>query len=190
MPFIALHRETKQKIDISEIENPRAVLKSGDWVCQLCNKPLIIKAGFIVAAHFAHYAGECTSDYKAHPESPEHRFAKKKLATLLTEKMGEYSDAFVDYEVRVPEVNRVADVMAVFPMGWRVVHEVQLASTTSEELEQRSNDYNRAGIDVVWWLGKNADTPGNRAWCIRTFGYSLRIAVLTEEASEPLEIGA
>jgi len=64
-----------------------------------------------------------------------------------------------------------------FPTGWRVAHEVQLASITTEHLQERTNDYTLAGIDVVWWLGKSADTETNRAWCRCTFGYALSLAV-------------
>ena len=75
MPFVALHRETRERIDITRIENPRVVLKSGNCICQLCDSPMIIKAGQIMRAHFAHNAA-CPSDYASHPESPEHREAK------------------------------------------------------------------------------------------------------------------
>jgi competence protein CoiA len=86
-----------------------------------------------------------------------------------------YANVTIAYEVPVREVKRVADLLVTFPTGWQVVHEVQLASTTTEDLQRRTNDYTPAGIDVTWWLGKSADTPANREWCQRTFGYVLCI---------------
>jgi competence protein CoiA len=135
---------------------------------------MIIKAGLIVAAHFAHKS-TCPTDYKSHPESPEHRAGKILVAECLRANVGEYSTALIEYEVPIPEVRRVADVLVTFPMGWRVAHEVQLASITTEELAQRTEDYLHAGVDVVWWLGKSADTPANRDWCQRVLGFSLSI---------------
>ena len=174
MPFIALHKDTKERIDITEIEDPRGVLKSGDYICQLCEEPLILKAGLIISPHFAHYA-KCTSDYATHPESEAHRQGKKALAHYLKDYFSKYVDLQVNFEVKIPEAKRVADLLITFPMGWRIAHEVQLANITIEELQQRTDDYARAGIDTIWWLGKSADTPANRNWCIERFGICYRL---------------
>jgi competence CoiA-like predicted nuclease len=176
MPFIAIRKATGERIDITAIEYPRAALTSGECLCQLCGAPMIVKAGLVRQHHFAH-AGRCTSDYQSHPESPAHREAKRYLVTHLREWFKEYENTRIAYEVPIPEVKRIADLLVTFPTGWRVAHEVQLASITTEQLQERTNDYTLAGIDVVWWLGKSADTETNRAWCRCTFGYALSLAV-------------
>ena len=181
MPFIGLRKDTAERIDITQIENPRLSLKSGDCVCQLCGSPLMVRAGSIYRAHFSHYGDrECNTDYKYHKETPEHREGKILLSKFLKETYAEYTSAKLEYEVPIPEIRRVADVLADFPMGWRIAHEVQLASISPEELQERTDDYYRAGIDVVWWLGKSADTPKNRDWCIQTFGYCVTLNIKTE----------
>lgn len=77
MPFIGLKKDTSERIDITQIENPRLILKSGDCICQLCGSPLIVRAGNVYKAHFAHYGDrDCNTEYKYHPESPEHRESK------------------------------------------------------------------------------------------------------------------
>lgn len=107
MPFIGVHRETGQRLDITTVEQPRRVLRSGEWVCQLCGAPLIVKAGLVVRPHFAHHAAaECRTDYRYHPESPAHREAKATLAGLLRQYMAEYTDAQIEYEAPIPEVRR------------------------------------------------------------------------------------
>jgi competence protein CoiA len=174
MPFIALNRDTGERIDITKIENPRLHLKSNELICQLCEQPVIIKAGLLTRPHFAHRS-QCTTDYGSHPETIEHLQGKELVAKGLREEFAEYAQANIQYEVKVPEVKRVVDVMANFPNGWRVAHEIQLAAITTEELQQRTEDYARAGIDVVWWLGKSADTPANQAWCTAHFGFSLSL---------------
>jgi competence protein CoiA len=175
MPFIALDIQTNKRVDITKIPDPRQVLKKEHMRCQLCGSPLIIKAGLIKQAHFAHSVGPCSTEYQFHVESREHREAKLFLVTHLREEFEEYTMATFEYEVPLPEIKRVADILVTFPMGWRVAHEVQLSAITIEEMQQRTEDYERAGIDVIWWLGKSANTPGNRAWCETTFGYALTI---------------
>lgn len=192
MPFVALDKNTKERIDITKIENPRLVLKSGEVICQHCQAPMVIKAGPIKRHHFSHYA-ECTSDIKRHPESPEHLGTKDLVAEKAKEWFGEFTYAEPDKEVAIPEVNRQADVLFTFPNGWRIACEVQLASITTEELQQRTDDYLRAGIDTIWFLGKSACTPANVRWSIETFGFAIELSYSTNQVraqltTEPLQL--
>src|SRR5512147_2423309 len=123
MPFIALNRQTGERVDITKIENPRLHLKSDELICQLCEQPVIIKAGLITRPHFAHRS-QCTTDYDSHPESIEHLLCKELVARGLREEFAEYAQANIQYEFKVPEVRRVVDIMATFPNGWRVAHEI------------------------------------------------------------------
>lgn len=174
MPFVAKNRNTNVRVDITQYEFPRQELVASDLVCQFCESSMIIRAGEIFRAHFAHKVA-CSSDSQSHPESPEHLLGKWLIAQKIKEEWKEYSNARIEFEYPVPEVKRVIDIAMVFPNGWIVAHEVQLASITTGELRQRTEDYNRAGIDVVWWLGKSADTPANRDWCINQYGFSLSL---------------
>lgn len=176
MPFVAIDKVSGERIDIAQIENPRLVLKAGQIACQLCGADMFIKAGSIYRAHFSHY-GECNTDYRYHPESSDHRKAKYELVQHLRDNFHEYTTAQFEIEVPIPEIRRVADVLVTFPMGWRVAHEIQLAAITTAELEERTRDYDSAGIDVVWWLGKSADTSLNQIWCCQTFGFSLEVTL-------------
>ncbi len=171
MPFIALNKLTKKRIDITLLDKPREVLKADELACQICGQDLIIKAGMIVRAHFAHKPQQlCSSEYKAHPESAAHREAKRFLKEELPNHFTDYKGVRLEYEVPIKPVKRIADVLAIFPNGHRVAHEVQLAKITITELEVRTQDYARAGIDVVWWLGLSANTESNQEWCLQTFG--------------------
>lgn len=174
MPFVAKNRMTGERIDITLVNDPRTTLRGGDCVCPLCGAPFIVRAGLVRRAHFAHYT-ECSSDYGQHPETPEHLEAKARLREYLQQYYAEYTHATLEFEVPVPEAKRVVDLLVTFPMGWREAHEIQLSSITTEELARRTNDYLRAGIDVVWWLGRGADTETNRHWCADQFGYSLSL---------------
>ena len=133
---------------------------------------MIIKHGTIPAPHFAHkpdldcwYARECQG------ETLEHRLAKLSLADHLSEWFAEYTTAEPQIEVPIHEVQRVADVLFLFPTGWGIVHEVQLAGITVDLLEQRTKDYERAGYDVVWWFGDTALTHSVKDWSMKQYGY-------------------
>ena len=171
MPFIALEKRTGKRIDITQIDQPKQKYSYGDCLCQLCNAPLRIKGGMHVRYHFAHNANiACTTEYSYQPESAHHRTAKLFLLERLRKEFPEYKSATIECEVPIPEVKRVADILVTFPNGWKQAHEIQLSPITTNELEERTNDYERAGIDTVWWLGKDANTESNRKWCIEKFG--------------------
>lgn len=173
MPFVGKLITTGERVDITRLKCPKEELRAGEIACQSCEQPLIIKHGFIIRAHFAHKA-ECDGPLKSHPESPEHIAGKELVADCVKREFAEYSTARVEFEWPLPEVARIADVAFLFPSGWIVAHEVQLASITPQELKERTEDYLRAGVDVVWWLGKSADTQANREWCLSYFGYCVQ----------------
>lgn len=183
MPFIARRKGTDERIDITALQQPCEVLKAGEYVCQICGAELTIRAGLIHQHHFVHVT-PCSDEYQSHPESPTHREAKRFLATHLQEQFQEYSGTSITYEVPIAEVMRIADLLATFPTGWRVAHEVQLASITTQQLQERTNDYSQAGIDVVWWLGKSANTPANRNWSREVFGHAFVLNIPNNSAEQ------
>lgn len=192
MPFVALDKNTKERIDITKIVNPRLALKSGELICQLCEAPMMVKAGLVKRHHFAHYA-ECNSDYEQHPQSEEHLRGKEIVAEYASDWFKELTSAKPDFEVPIPEVRRVVDVLFEFPNGWRIACEVQLASITIEYLQKRTNDYLRAGIDVYWFFGKSAASDANLRWSIGEFGFALEleyrtISVRTQLTPEPIKL--
>src|SRR5690348_844865 len=174
MPFVGKHARTGERIDIWRVEQPRQVYAPGDVVCPLCEGVLYVKDGMVRVKHFAHQA-RCTSPL-AMPESIDHLLGKQYIAEHVRLELAGYAVAEVEYEMPLPEAGRVADVLVTFPDGWRVAHECQLASITTGELQERTEAYARAGIDVYWWLGGRAATEENRTWCVRAVGlaYTLR----------------
>lgn len=166
--------DTDEIIDITKFENPRMDIDKNRLVCKFCNTPLSIKHGLVRAKHFFHKS-PCTCDFERHPESAEHNLAKELIANHVIEFWGEYAKVTLMYEYPLPEIKRIADIGMLFPSGWLVVHEIQLSSITNELLNKRTDDYNSIGADVIWWLGKSADTRQNREWCIEKYGYSLSI---------------
>ncbi|MEO8610104.1 MAG: competence protein CoiA family protein [Chloroflexota bacterium] len=183
MPWIALRASSLERVDITQFEEPRTELRNGDYICQLCGETLHIQGahkrhGDMVRAHFYH-ARDCNARYDAHPESPEHLWAKNYLAQHLRQEyqLLQVEQPIVEFEVPIEmpwrAKGRQADVLVTWPLGWRVAHEIQLSPITPDELEERTHDYGQAAIDVVWYLGKRANTDINRDWCLHTFGHVL-----------------
>lgn len=171
MPLIAKHATTGERLDITTVDRPRQTWMPGDIICPLCGGGMIVKAGLIKIPHFAH-RNICTTDYKCHPESAEHIAGKMFVAKMVKEHTAEwqYEGHSIEFEYPVKEIKRVIDVALLFPSGWIIAHEVQLAGITTEELQERTDDYLRAGIDVIWWLGNNANTPSNSQWLSNRYG--------------------
>ena len=170
MPFVAFDAASNSRIDITKLQDPRDELTGADLRCQLCGAKMILHAGRIVRPHFKHKS-VCTSNYDSHPESPEHLAGKTYISEIFCPSLGNTAQFQAEYEVPIPEVRRVADLLVGFPMGWQVAHEIQLSSITVKTLDERTADYLKAGIDVVWWLGASADTPANREWPYRKYGF-------------------
>lgn len=187
MPFVGRFPDGR-RVDITRIRNPHEELESGSVLCQICGEPMIVVAGLIRAAHFRHYAdSNCDGPFESHPESIAHLRGKHHIAQNVAKEYGN-DEILIEYEVPIPmnwrDKGRIVDVLVTFPNGNRVAHEVQLASITTEQLRNRTDDYRRANIDVVWWLGGSADTDTNRAWCLEEFGVVFvltRLAITSED---------
>ena len=176
MGLVARNKKSNEIVYIFEYENPRKDLVKSELECHLCGSELIIKAGLVRVKHFAHKPDSpCSCDYDRHPESYEHLFFKRHLASNIGGEFQEYLGVKPQLEYPIHEVKRIADIVFEFPSGWLVAHEIQLSYITIEELEDRTNDYRNAGVDIIWWLGNRADTETNRKWMFGKFGecYSL-----------------
>jgi competence protein CoiA len=186
MPLVAIHPATQTRIeslDFSSGLEIRSKYPVKELRCPFCDGEVYPRdrQGFVL--HFAHNKGGCSTQLGHHPESREHLRGKAYLAQLLKLALSGYSSAPVFLEYPLPEAGqhgRIADVAAVFPSGYILAYECQLASISVEEIQQRTIDYANAGVDVVWWLGGRANTPIIRDWCIQEFGFCYQLHSLTE----------
>lgn len=176
MPLVALDSKTGERIDVTVYENPRVELTASRVCCPECRLPMILKAGLIKIAHFAHKPGAECSYGKG--ETKQHLLGKRMIAEWLRE-----TQPGSKVELELPIGNRRADIAQIFPNGWIVVHEIQLASITVESLTERTNDYLREGCDTVWYFGQNTATPTNRRWAYEHQAHVL-ILQFTEEQVE------
>jgi len=190
MPFTALDKTTGQLISLFDYQAPLSELRRGDTVCPICESEMIIRSahtrrGYPVAAHFAHKPDtDCWYARETAGERPEHLTAKRALADKLREWFAEYTTVEPQLEAPIHEVQRVADILFLFPAGWGIVHEIQLANITPAKLEERTRDYERAGLDVVWWFGLEAATDNNIEWSRERYGYAYNVLFEYAPSSE------
>jgi len=109
---------------------------------------VVLKAGALVAAHFAHLAGTVCSHPQAEPETEAHRTGKETLAQWLTRCL---PDARVTLEAELPSGQR-ADVL-IETESRRAVLEYQCADLSSREWRRRHALYRTTGIQDLWLLG-------------------------------------
>jgi len=196
MPFIAVHKETGERVNI--LDTPIEYIRSfpvGALVCQLCESPMFPKSshtrlGIPVRAHFVHSRRECSSSHPGYEggagESVYHLKGKQYLVEAWIPGYRRYADALVEYEQHIKEddADQIADVLVTLPNGHRIAHEVQLAPITTEQLQERTNGYISASIDVYWHLGFSADTPANRDY-LAGIGCDFSQIVFRREDAEP-----
>jgi Competence protein CoiA-like family len=100
--------------------------------------------------HFAHQKGECAWSTEA--ESVRHMRGKVVLARWLRE---QFPYARVMLEERLPEPNRIADILLAHPDGQRQAIEFQCAPLDLDEWKLRHEAYRNANIIDTWIIGNN-----------------------------------
>lgn len=178
MPLTAIIKSTGQQIIITQ-DLALAKAHKDELICPICNELLIpvrdaIRLGNDVQAYTRHkdIDGHYETEYRYHTESRHHKLAKMYLATHAAELLG-LAVLKYEFEVRLPEIKRIADVRVQIDDDEFIVIEAQLSPTTPEELEERTNDYARLGYTVCWCLGKDAYKDYNYRWCLSNTGICL-----------------
>lgn len=187
MPFTAKRRSTGEMVCVWDYPDPRRDLRAEDLVCPLCEEPLTLRAGLVRSAHFAHRS-RCPREDWYEPETPEHRAFKQAVRDWLLQDPF-WQEAQIFLEVPIHEARRRADLLAVFPGGWRVAHECQVSPITLEELQTRSENYLQAGVDVLWWFTRQQLRRSQEwlpQWLLRFQGIILTADIRVERGEEKL----
>ncbi len=100
--------------------------------------------------YFAHQRGECAWSMEA--ESVRHMRGKVVLAEWVR---GQFPEAVVTLEERLPGANRIADVFVRHGDGQCWAVEFQCAPLDVEEWRRRDAAYRDAGIVDIWVVGNN-----------------------------------
>jgi competence CoiA-like predicted nuclease len=179
--FIAKVLETEDRLDATLFQSSSEIRKQyppGSIVCPDCGSTVFARGSSKRLTHFFHQR-KCTSTINKHAESADHLLGKKALyKKMIGDFAKEGIDVAVFYEYRLPECGengRIADVLGLLPCGYKIIYECQLSPITPEKLEERTLDYASIGADVIWYLGKSADSYENREWCIDHQGESFSL---------------
>jgi competence protein CoiA len=175
--LVAIHKDSGERIKAASYKTSHAIRSQfplGSLICPLCDDIVFARERKGVILHFVHIH-PCNSTIGRHSESPEHEQGKYELAKFLSQQIKDDPSqcAKVEVEYRLPECGengRVADVALVYDNGNLLICECQLSKITLYELEQRTRDYYAIGADVLWFLGRDANTSDNRDWLRSMFG--------------------
>lgn len=120
--------------------------------CPNCRGVVHLRGGGVkrMQPHFAHQRGECA--WSTEGESVQHMRGKAVLARWLK---GQFPQAEVRLEERLPEPNRIADVFMRHEDGLCQAVEYQCAPLEIEEWQMRHDAYRKGGIIDTWIIGSN-----------------------------------
>lgn len=120
--------------------------------CPNCRSVLHVRGGpeKRMQLHFAHQKGECAWSTEA--ESVRHATGKLVLSSWLRT---QFPGAKVTLEERLPEPNRIADVLLTHTDGTRWAIEFQCAPLDIDEWRHRHTAYREAHINDIWIIGNN-----------------------------------
>ncbi|MDO5742605.1 MAG: competence protein CoiA family protein [Vagococcus sp.] len=119
-------------------------LKGNKFFCPVCQREMLLRQGQKTRAHFAHYEeGKCHVSKQA--ESIEHMTGKQLLAKWLSEA----SYLTVEIEKYYRRIQRQADLV----VNQQLVVEYQCSPISIEQLIERTHDYQKIGLSVIWILG-------------------------------------
>ncbi|WP_407893296.1 competence protein CoiA [Lacticaseibacillus sp. N501-2] len=141
--FVAITPDAKRitLVDHQQAEN----LRGGTFYCPACRKPVRIKNGQVMPAHFAHIGPACDVDSEG--ESTIHLQGKQWLLQL-----GEQLGYAVSLEVYYPQIRQRADVVWVKAQRTLVL-EFQCSPLDPKRLKARTKGYASLGLEVIWILG-------------------------------------
>ncbi|WP_125581255.1 competence protein CoiA [Lacticaseibacillus suibinensis] len=114
------------------------------FVCPACLRPVGIRNGALMPAHFYHLGPPCAA---SEPESLPHLLGKQWLSAL-----GEQFGYRSELEVYYPAIKQRADVVWLRE-GKRTVLEYQCSPLSVEALAQRTAGYAKLDLVVIWIAG-------------------------------------
>lgn len=119
-----------------------------DWRCTVDDCPMQFVNASRRTKHFRH-----DIEKPGHPtpeESEDHRSIILGLKDYY-EKEDYVKHVKVEYYIK--KIDRIADLKLKLITGHSFVIEVQLSEQSKPEFRERTNDYNKAGMPVLWLLG-------------------------------------
>ena len=120
--------------------------KRGTYFCPACESLVILKSGPIMINHFAHQSlNHCEN--RSENESAQHLSLKLKLFNWLNR----CRSTKVELEKYLPHLEQTPDLL----VNENIAIEVQCSSLSLKRLSERTKNYQRCGIKVIWLMGQD-----------------------------------
>ena len=143
--YMLIAKQNNQLIDLRKVSSTdfsRLKLAS-NYACPYCGASVILKQGPKRRAHFSH---KTSCDYKSHDhESEAHHLSK----LVLEEWLSNQGVRTIKVEYRLAAINRIADIYFEYE-NEKYVLEIQKSMIDASLFHQRTNDYEKLGIRVIW----------------------------------------
>ena len=143
--YMLIAKQNNQLIDLRKVSSTdfsRLKLAS-NYACPYCGASVILKQGPKRRAHFSH---KTSCDYKGHDhESEAHHLSK----LVLEEWLSNQGVRTIKVEYRLATINRIADIYFEYE-NEKYVLEIQKSMIDASLFHQRTNDYEKLGIRVIW----------------------------------------
>ena len=143
--YMLIAKQNNQLIDLRKVSSTdfsRLKLAS-NYACPYCGASVILKQGPKRRAHFSH---KTSCDYKGHDhESEAHHLSK----LVLEEWLSNQGVRTIKVEYRLAAINRIADIYFEYE-NEKYVLEIQKSMIDASLFHQRTNDYEKLGIRVIW----------------------------------------
>lgn len=131
---------------LTKVEIEQLKLRQRDFYCPTCNNQVIVKAGSKMIAHFAHRSTIDCPSYEG-GEGTYHEQGKLLLYQWLKSQQ-----LHIKLEAYIPEINQRPDLLLEVN-GKRIAIEYQCARIPIEQIKQRNEGYQHAGITPIWIIG-------------------------------------
>lgn len=122
--------------------------RAGTYVCPGCQKPVILKRGTVMSAHFAHVAGR-SCDTFSEGETHEHLRGKQQLADWFRR-----SGYHVQIEAPLRQLHQRPDLLVRRADQAPLAIEFQCSPLSEKRLAERTRGYWQHGYRVLWLLGR------------------------------------
>lgn len=118
--------------------------KARHLLCPGCHRPVLLRRGEQVIAHFAHLAGQCC-EYESEAESQEHIRGKLMLADALSGQGYQ-----IEMEAYLPQIKQRPDLL----VNQKYPLEIQCSDLSFRRLKERNDGYRSIGMTPHWILGE------------------------------------
>lgn len=180
MPLKALDKQTNQPVYSFLYDSKLELIANHpSLICPFSGIDCFARSRGGYVLHFVRKYQPERDEYDSHPESIPHLMAKEHIYREFIRMREKNSDRYKGFQIELEypitlgqqKRKRIADVMIIAPDGSPITAiEVQLATITEQELEERTNDYEKLGIDCIWYFGDKNNKSHIRSWSVDKSG--------------------